>query len=450
MKQLSQQLGWRLEGESKPYSGVCTDTRQLKGGELFVALAGEQFDAHDFIASAEKSGAVGAVVSRDIECGIPTLHTDDTLRGLGEIARLHRRQFNGKVFAITGSAGKTTTKEMLAAVMAAQGKVLATQGNLNNEIGVPLTLLRLEGDEDYAVVEMGAAKAGDIGYLVDIAEPDISLLTNAMSAHLEGFGSIEQVVRTKGEIFVDRPDCVAVINLDDMNAEYWIGSVKQAKVFTVSAEGNPAASIYASAVRADAQGSEFTLHSPAGEANVSLQVPGLHNISNALLAIAAALSTDMPLNAIVKALGDFGGVEGRMQRRQRQDGLCLIDDTYNANPQATRAAIDVLALQGGKKAMVLGNMAELGADSDALHAGVGSYAAGCGIDLFVTIGSDAAHAAQGFGPAALSFKDFESARDWFVDQGYLHGYQCCLVKGSRSARMERVVELLVTAGGEAA
>lgn len=443
MQLLAEQFGWQLTGKPASFSGVCTDTRALAGGELFVALAGDNFDAHDFISDAEKAGAAGAVVERTVASSLPLLQTTDTLQGLGKIAKLHRQSFRGKLCAVTGSAGKTSTKEMLATILSGSSRVLATRGNLNNEIGVPLTLLELAPQHAYAVVEMGAAKPGDIAYLANIAEPDVSVLTNALPAHLEGFGSVAQVAKTKGEIYIDQPGKVAVVNLDDAYADYWQGLVSQAQLVTVSADGKESADFSASDINVAGLGCTFMLHSPQGVYQLTLKVPGKHNIANALLAAAAAWAMGLGMQKIIDGLGVFSGVSGRMQTSERGDGLSIIDDSYNANPEAARAAIDVLAELAGRRVMVLGNMAELGPDSDALHRSVGEYAARKNIDLLITVGADAAHAAAGFGGGGQACADFETAVDYLKANKLLAGFDACLVKGSRSARMERIVELLV-------
>lgn len=447
MRLLADTFDWQLRGSSAQFDGVCTDSRSLCRGQLFVALRGEHYDAHAFVAQALHEGAAGAVVSAEVADATPLLIAGDTLLALGQLAALQRASYRGEVFAVTGSAGKTTTKEMLASILAKVAPVLATTGNLNNEIGVPLTLLELRDEHRYAVVEMGAAKPGDIQYLVNIASPGTSIITNAMPAHLQGFGDVAKVARTKGEIFVPDPECVAVINLDDVHSGLWRQLAGGARIVTYSATAKPEADVRASQVEAQAAQTRFLLQSYCGDCAIELQVPGLHNVANALAAAAAALSRDVSLDAVARGLRDFCGVPGRMQFRHGKLGQLIIDDSYNANPEAMRSALEVLAMQRGKKALVLGDMAELGDDSVEHHRQVGRYARECDIDLLLAVGSLAAEAAAEFGPPAESFGNQLQLVAWLQQQQLLSAYQCCLVKGSRSAGMERVVELLVEADG---
>lgn len=449
MRALAESFSWQLRGSAAPFDAVCTDTRQLTEGALFVALEGENHDAHQFVGQALAQGAAGAVVHKQVEDAEPLLIVDDTQVALGQIAALHREQWHGDLFAVTGSAGKTTTKEMLAAILAGVGLTLATRGNYNNEIGVPLTLLRLQDEHENAVVEMGAAKAGDIAYLVSLARPKTSILTNAMEAHLEGFGDLATVARTKGEIFVPEPDCVSVINHDDPQREFWLQLAEGSQVVTFSAAGNGEAAVYATNIEAGAAGSRFTMHTPVGECAMTLHVPGTHNIANALAAASAALCRGVGLELIQSALQYFTGLDGRMQFLKGKSGLLVIDDSYNANPSAVRSALDVLGRQVGRRAFFLGNMAELGEASGELHREVGSYARACGIQSLLAVGDDAALAAEAFGEGGRAFADMPALEAWIREQDYLAAFDACLVKGSRSAGMERVVARLLAWGGQA-
>ncbi len=445
MAQLAARFGWQLHGESAKFDGVATDTRALQAGQLFVALSGENFDGHDYVVAALESGAAGALVSRDVGGAGPLLQAPDTLQALGQLAALHRASFRGKLFAITGSAGKTTTKEMLAAILRQSAPVLATSGNLNNEIGVPLTLLRLTHEYRYAVVEMGAAKPGDIRYLVDIADPDISILTNARAAHLEGFGSLDQVASTKGEIFVNKPGRLAVINLDEPYSELWVQLAGNATVIGHSANGDLGAAVRAVEIELSATGSRFQLQADGESCSIELPLPGRHSIANAVAAAAAALAAGLGLHDVATGLAEFSGVAGRMQFRRSANGLLVIDDSYNANPDAVQSAIDVLAMQPGTKFLLLGDMAELGEDSLSYHSRAGRYAREQGIDVLLGVGPLAAHAAEAFGNGARSFADQQQLAKWLSQQS-LSACDACLVKGSRSAHMEHVVELLLAGG----
>ncbi len=445
MADLAANFGWQLRGEPAQFDGVATDTRTLQAGELFVALSGENFDGHDYVIQALEAGAAGALVSRDVGGAGPLLQAPDTLHALGQLAALHRASFKGTLFAITGSAGKTTSKEMLAAILRHSASVLATSGNLNNEIGVPLTLLRLTNDYRYAVVEMGAAKPGDIRYLVDIADPDISILTNARAAHLEGFGSLDQVANTKGEIFVDKSGRVAVVNLDEPYSELWLQLAGKATVISHSANGNSDATVRAGELELSATGSRFQLQTDEAVCSIKLPLAGRHNVANAMAAAAAALAAGLDLQDVAAGLADFSGVAGRMQFRRSAHGLLVIDDSYNANPDAVRSAIDVLAMQPGAKLLLLGDMAELGEDSLSYHSQAGHYAREQGIDVLLGVGPLAAYAAEAFGNDARSFADQQQLAKWLSQQS-LSAYDACLVKGSRSAHMEHVVELLLAGG----
>ncbi len=445
MGDLAKNFGWQLHGEPVTFDGVATDTRKLLPGQLFVALKGDKFDGHDFVAKALEKGAAGALVSRRLEGASPLLQAPDTLLALGQLAALHRASFEGTLLAITGSAGKTTTKEMLAAILGQSSPVLATSGNLNNEIGVPLTLMRLSSDYRYAVIEMGAAKPGDIRYLVEIANPDISILTNARAAHLEGFGSLDRVARTKGEIFVSKPGRLAVINLDEPYSTLWRQLAGVATVISHSANGDSDASVRALDLELRAAGSRFKLVTDDDSHLVELTVPGRHNVANALAAAAAAMGAGLGLPEIAAGLASFNGIAGRMQFCRGAAGMLVIDDSYNANPDAVRSAIDVLAMQAGTKLLLLGDMAELGDDSVSYHREAGFYAREQGIDALFGIGPLAENAAAAFGSGALSFTDQQQLLAW-LQPGCLSGYDACLVKGSRSSRMEHVVEMLLAGG----
>jgi UDP-N-acetylmuramoyl-tripeptide--D-alanyl-D-alanine ligase len=443
MANMAELFGWQLHGPSVEFTGVATDTRSLLPGQLFVALCGDRFDGHKFVADALASGAAGALVSRDVPGAQPLLIAGDTLQALGQLGALHRSSFKGKLVAITGSAGKTTTKEMLASILGERAPVHATRGNFNNEIGVPLTLLQLDDQHHFAVIEMGAAKAGDIQYLVDIANPDVSVITNAKAAHLEGFGDVGQVARTKGEIYIPEPGRVAVINSDDPHSDLWRQLAGPATIVCFSVQGNPEADVRAMRVVPGADTVSFELQTAWGTCPVELHVAGLHNVANALAAAAAALACGVDLADVKHGLESFNGVAGRMQFLPGRRGQVVIDDTYNANPDAVCSAIDVLALQAGKKVLVLGDMAELGVDSAAHHRRVGDYAQQRGIDLLITVGSMAALAAAAFGATARTFADQGALLDYLVQHNGLPGFEVCLVKGSRSAHMERVVQVLV-------
>lgn len=446
---LVRQFGWQRRGAPVSFQGISTDTRRLQPGELFVALVGERFDGHDYVVSAFAAGAAAALVSRPLAVSGPQLVAPDTLRALGELAALHRSAWPGELIAVTGSAGKTTTKDMLACILGRHGEVAATAGNYNNEIGVPLTLLTLRPEHDYAVIEMGAAKPHDIAYLVGLARPHVSILTNAMPAHLQGFGDLAQVAQTKGEIFGNTGDRVSVINLDDRFAQYWCGRAAGSAIVGCSAAGRPDAALAARQVVLTPDGSEFRLDTDQGSCRVRLQVPGAHNVANALAAAAGALAVGLTLDQVRQGLEQFDGVHGRLQRRTAGAGMLVIDDTYNANPAATMSALEVLAMQAGPRVFIFGDMAELGPEAVRHHREIGACARELGIEQLLAVGEFAAATAAGYGYGARAFASQFELLEWLAREPLALHFKSCLVKGSRSARMERIVNYLVEAAPDA-
>jgi UDP-N-acetylmuramoyl-tripeptide--D-alanyl-D-alanine ligase len=451
MMQLSQAataLQARQSGADVRFSAVSTDTRTIQPGDLFIALKGENFDGSKFVADALKAGAVAAVVnaaSRDqlaqsLNPESPILYVEDTRIALGQLAAYWRKQFDIPLIAITGSNGKTTVKEMLAAILreatGSEDSVLATKGNFNNDIGMPLTLLKLRATHRYAVIEMGMNHPNEIDYLTRIACPDVALVNNATGAHLQGLGSVEGVARAKGEIFAGlKSDGTAVINADDVHAALWRNLAGQHRLLDFALE-------HAAAVRGtwSVQGYGGALHArtPAGELKLVLQVPGEHNARNALAAATAALAVQVPLTTIVSALEGFGGVAGRLQRKQALHGATLIDDTYNANPASMHAALEVLAQAQGKRIFVLGDMGELGDDAAQFHREIGIAARELGIERLCALGSLSAEAVREFGAGAQHFADIDALHATLEKE--LDAQTTVLVKGSRFMKMERVVQ----------
>ena len=436
----------RVLGVDAAFDAVVTDSRAIKGGELFVALRGEHFDGHDFVADCLQHGAKAAMVAHDWQGkkqeDWPLLEVADTRVALGDLAAYWRAKLATPLAAVTGSNGKTTVKEMLASILrAAAGSdaaVLATEGNLNNDIGLPLTLLRLQPAQRYGVVEMGMNHPGEIAYLTRIGKPDVALINNAQPAHLEGMGSVEAVARAKAEIFEGLADAgTAVINADDAYAPLWRELAAPHRVLTFGVE--QAADVSAD-YRLRPDGSAMTLNTPEGGAQMELHVPGLHNVRNALAATAAALAMNISLADIVCGLSGFAGVKGRLQHKRGKHGAALIDDTYNANPASVRAAIAVLAACGGKRVLVLGDMGELGEAAQELHAGIGTAARQAGIETLYAMGEMSRATVEGFGAGA---RHFESAQALAAAvESELDALTTVLIKGSRFMRMERVVSLL--------
>ena len=435
--------GGRYAGEDRAYTGVSTDTRALKAGELYLALRGPRFDGNQFLAAAAAAGAVAAVVDRPVPgAPLPLVVVDDGQAALTRAGAAWRAQYPGCVLGVAGSNGKTTTKELLAAILAQRGACLATRGNLNNHIGVPLTLLRLEATDVNAVIEMGANRAGEVAALVQIARPRIGLITNAGAEHLEGFGDLDGVARAEGEMVAGLPaDGVAVINADDAYAPLW-RSMTPARVVTF---GIVADADYRAVDIVESLGDagfelRFTLVAPQGRQALVLNLGGRHNISNALAAAAAACSAGASLADVAAGLASMRPVQGRLQPRRSHHGARLIDDSYNANPSSVRAGIDVVTGLGSPAWLVLGDMGELGDQAEASHVEIGAYARSHGIRRLFATGPLSTRAVEAFGGGATWYPDTEAlARAVDAELG---PEVCVLVKGSRSNRLERVVATL--------
>lgn len=428
-------------GADCEFTGVTTDSRAICQGDLFVALCGENFDGHDFLGQAGAAGAAAALVSRPLPSSLPQLQVEDTQIALGRLGAYNRSLYEGPLVAITGSSGKTSVKNMVRAVLAQRGNTLATEGNLNNEIGVPLTLLRLEPGVEFAVVEMGAARAGDIRWLCELGRPTVALLLNAMAAHLEGFGgSIEDVAAAKGEIF----DALgaghsAVINADQLFAADWRRRAGAATILDFGVE-QPAAIAARHIQSLGVKGVSFVVTTPRGEVPVSLALPGVHNVGNALAATAVGLACGLELAEIKVGLESVRPTGGRLAVSVAPGGATLIDDCYNANPGSVRAAIDLLASCEGRRTLVLGAMLELGERSEQLHREMGAYAAGSGIERFCGVGPELQSAVTAFGDGAHWFANCDAASAAL--SGKLSAADTVLVKGSRGARMEQLLHAL--------
>ncbi|WP_243042593.1 UDP-N-acetylmuramoyl-tripeptide--D-alanyl-D-alanine ligase [Dyella sedimenti] len=429
----------RLLGTDVDVGGVAIDTRKLQPGDLFVAIKGERVDGHDFLAEAKARGAVAALVTRKVDFDLPQVLVDDGALALGDLASAVRAQSNVRVIGITGSNGKTTVKTLAASILSRHGRTHVNAGNYNNELGLPLTLLSMPADTEYAVLEMGAGKPGDIAYLAAIARPDIGLVNTIAPAHLERMGSVEGVAETKGALYQALPaDGVAIVNADDAFASFFTGlagSRRQLR-FALSHKADVGADIVDQRV----DGSHFVLSTPVGDADVHLPLAGRHNIANAMAAASIALALDVPLDTIVEGLENVPGVAGRLQLERMPGGWTLIDDSYNANPGSAGAAIDTLALAEGERWLVLGDMAELGENAVALHAGIGEHARQRGIDRLFAVGPLSVAAVKAFGEHGEHFADKAALTAALKQQ--LHGGVTCLVKGSRSSGMDQVVAAL--------
>ncbi len=442
--------GGRLQGADRSYSGVCTDTRTLARDELFVALRGPNFNGNDFLAAAHAAGAAGAVVEVPQTMPLSQVIVAESQAALARAAQHWRAHFDIPVIGVAGSNGKTSAKEMTAAILARLGPCLATRGNLNNHIGVPLTLLRIDSEHRFAVIEMGANLAGDVAALAELAAPSIGLITNAGAEHLEGFGTLEGAARAEGELVEALPaGGTAVINADDEFAPLWRG-VTRAKV--VSFGRSEQALWRASDVHCevDPHGfkTRFTLLSPLGRAEVAFELAGRHNVMNALGAAAAAAAAGAGLMHIVAGLASVRAVAGRLQFKRTPSGAWLIDDSYNANPSSVRAAIEVLAELDGSKWLVLGDMAELGAFAERSHAEIGALARAAGIERLFALGALTPLSVEAFGAGAEWFADAPSLAAALASR--LHPKVRLLIKGSRMNRLERVVDALTATASAAA
>jgi len=436
-------LGVQHIGADVQFSSVGSDSRNIVAGQLFVALKGANFDGNSFAQEALKLGAVAVLVSDASVQVIPRILVADTRLALGVLAKYWRQKFEMPVVAVTGSNGKTTTKEMLSAILSvvAQGKaaVHATYGNLNNDIGVPLTLLKMQPQHKFAVVEMGMNHLGEIDYLTHIAQPDVALINNAGIAHIGELGSRDNIAKAKGEIFAGlKPNGIAVINADSDYADYWKSLNLHRKIVTFGL--NKPADVSARYQEFDGY-AKVVLATATDEVSVQLNVQGEHNISNALAAATAAYALGVALTDIGRGLESFSGVYGRLERKAGINGAVVIDDTYNANPDSMKAAIKVLAKLAGKKILVLGDMGELGADAKEMHAEVGAYAKAAGLTTLYCLGNLSTETAGSFGAGAEHFSSPEAIAQAVLPA--LAQGTTVLVKGSRFMQMERVVNLLV-------
>ncbi len=448
----AQAIGARHVGPNTEFVRVTTDSRDVRRGDLFVGIRGERFDGQAFADQALLAGACAVMVepgARILTPGAPVLEVDDTRLALGRLAAFWRNRFVSPLIAVTGSNGKTTVKEMLASILrqvAGESCVLATAGNLNNDIGLPLTLLRLDSGHRYAVVEMGMNHLREIAYLSSLARPTVAVISNAGSAHIGKLGSVDAIARAKGEIFegLDKTG-TAVINSDDVFADYWRGLARGRSVVDFGLESKAAIS---ATYELTAFGSLVTFRNPRGQFVATLRIPGLHNIRNALAAAACAYALDAPEAAIAAGLASYAGVKSRLQRKRHSSGALVIDDSYNANPDSMQAAIAVLAAYPGHTIFVMGDMGELGDSAEAMHAAVGEFAKRSGVQALLALGEKSASAARSFGKGARHFSDIDELISALADG--LQSGSTVLVKGSRFMRMERVVEALGAVNGESA
>ena len=428
-----------LHGSDAQFLAVCSDTRKLRQGDLFIALVGENYDGHDFVSQAQQAGAVAALVSRAQDQGLPYLLVHDTRLGLGQLAGYWRQQFRIPVIAITGSNGKTTVKEMLAAILCQSARGIATQGNLNNDIGVPLTLLRLRQGDSYAVIEMGMNHRGEIDYLSRMTRPTVALVNNAAEAHLAGLGSVAEIAQAKGEIFSGlAKDGVAIINADDAYADLWRRLAADRECLSFGMQ--QAADVRAE-YRPTETGSLLQMTTPQGEIEMRIPLPGRHNAMNALAASAASLAAGARLVDIKKGLEKLRAVSGRLELKQGINGARVLDDTYNANPDSLAAGLEVLKQAFGERILVLGDMAELGDAASTIHRRVGELARRVGVTRLFALGEMSRLAVEGFGKGGRHFDSHQALIEELLD--CMHTDVTVLIKGSRIMHMERIVQGII-------
>ncbi|OGT22705.1 MAG: hypothetical protein A3C55_03725 [Gammaproteobacteria bacterium RIFCSPHIGHO2_02_FULL_42_13] len=444
------QLAQVLHLESVPkdgkFCGVSTDTRNIAEGNLFLAIEGPNFDGHDFIQDAKAKGAVAAIVSRPIQTDLPCFVVSDTIQALGKLATYWRKQFKIPLVAITGSNGKTTVKNMIAAVLQSACKkpehCLVTMGNLNNHIGMPLTLLRLNSKHQFAVIEMGMNHFSEISYLSRMAEPSVAVITNAYPAHLDGVGTLDGVAQAKGEIFQGLSEAgVAVLNADDDYLDYWNALIDSQEILTFGLKHD--ADVAAKNGQFTCHNSLFTLDTPEGSVDMVLPLSGQHNVMNALAATAACLALDIDLPIIKTALESFETAHSRLVSQEVKNVGWVLDDTYNANPGSVYAAIDVLMSYPDKKILILGDMKELGEDAKLFHHQAGACAKNAGVDYVLAVGEFAQDVVDGFGDDASAFKNKADLYEHLNRLIAEHAPVSVLVKGSRSMKMEEVVIYLL-------
>jgi len=441
-------LGLKTSSLQGDFCGLSIDSRNLKSGNLFIAIQGERVDGHDFVAQAAQNGAAAALVNRPINGALPQLVVPDVITALGKLSTAWRNQFSIPFIGITGSNGKTTLKNMVAAILTAachgdESGVLATQGTLNNHLGLPLTLARLNAKHRYAVIEMGMNHFGEIEYLTKLTRPQVVVITNAAASHLEGVGDVAGVARAKAEIFLGlQSDGIAILNRDDAFYTYWCDQIKPRRF--VSFGFNDKSDIKATIHEIGAT-QHLTLHSGKQDIDIHLPLLGRHNIQNTLAAAAACLAIGIDLYTIKKGLEAILPAPGRMQIHTLSNGIKVIDDSYNANPFSLQAAVDTLSAFAGKKIVVLGDMRELGQDAALLHKKAGENIRAAGIDYLFTVGDLTTHTAQAFGKDAYHFTQHDQLIDAL--KPILTRQMTVLIKGSRSMHMERVVNSLLHESG---
>lgn len=446
LKTLADIAGGTLIGSDLTLNDVTTDTRKVTANSLFVALVGERFDAHDFVGDAIASGAQALLVSKHLQVAVPQVIVSDTRLAFGKLAAWVRQQAKARVVALTGSSGKTSVKEMTAAILRQCGETLYTAGNLNNDFGVPMTLLRLTAEHDYAVIELGANHQGEIAYTTELVRPESALVNNLAAAHLEGFGSLDGVAKAKGEIFAGLPvHGTAILNQESNDWPHWQTQLHGKTVWRFAPQAQPDSDFWANDIQISGEGTRFVMHTPRGDIAILLPLPGRHNVANALAAAALALSVDVPLSAVQAGLKTLQAVPGRLFPVRLSETQLLLDDSYNANVGSMTAAAQVLAGMPGYRVMVVGDMAELGAEAEQCHREVGLAAKLAGIDCVLSTGSLSRHISEA-SDAGEHFSNKAALVERLRTLLSEHPEITVLIKGSRSAAMEQVVQSLQEKG----
>ena len=445
LQQINDIVSGELTGADVSINKISIDTRSLQVGDLYLAIKGDKFDGNDFVEQAEKSGAAAVLLERSVETQLPKIIVPDTRLALAKIAGAVRSKLALPVCAITGSNGKTTVKEMVAAILSVNARVLSTQGNFNNDIGVPLTLLRLENQHDFAVIEMGANHPGEIAYTGQFVRPDISIITNVGAAHLEGFGTTEGIARAKSEIIQSLALYgTAVLNVDDPFFPFWLevaGSNREIISFGFSATANVTASEITSRIEQNQFVTKFNLVTNKDKTPVSLFLAGQHNVLNALAAASACLSLGISLEQIQQGLGTMKPVTGRLEPLVSGKGNIIINDTYNANPSSLEVALEVLQNCPGESWVILGAFGELGPESQKIHADLGQLIKSRNVVRLLAVGSDAECTVGAFGKGASFFSTQNELIETLL--GEMSGNETLLIKGSRAQKMEKVTEALL-------
>ncbi len=439
LNEIAQLLGLELPNNDLLITGTKIDSRAVQAGDLFVAFAGEKVDGHAYLAKAREAGAVAALVSQPQDDELPQLVVADVEKAFGQIAAYWLKQCKAQVVAITGSNGKTTVKEMVASILRQAGNVLATAGNLNNDLGVPLTVSRLAKEDDYAVIEMGASHIGDIRRLVEIAKPDVSLINNVAPAHLEGFGSLQGVATAKGEIYAGLDsNGTAIVNADMPYEAEWHDALDNKAVVTFAI--NSQADVKAEDIHFDLHASHFMVKLDGEYFYINLPLPGMHNVSNALAAISVCYALNISPEAMIKGLESVQAAPHRLQLRASINGATVIDDTYNANQASFSQALAVLNGFSGEHWLVLGDFGELGDDSESIHQNLGADAKATGVTKLLTIGEQSQLAAASFGDDAVIFTSLAELEAYLRDA--LTAEVTCLIKGSRFMQLDKLADAL--------